>query len=557
MKKENKIHLLFSKTEQKPKENEIIIFPEKDNWNDFGHRIRCHFVIGPINSKDEIYEDIIFFGFQSKKDKKIATINKDVNSLIISTEELTNLSSIFHQNKEGLFSKENIHDFFTMLPNMQSYRKFVSFYGVEIANELLLIMNDLVVKKQKSEHAEWIQNAIETSVFKLGFMRNSEPFFTYNNADSILNGLKEEKFDKISNNLKLAFKLNSFPNQHNLTLKYEHDSLIPKRINILIGKNGLGKSQALNKFCRSALRYKDEENFLIDEHSINGRPMINRLLAIGTPGETSNTFPAERINTQKLYYRRLNLTRNGRTKTSRSTIELLVQLARSEEYIGNDDRWSIFIQSLNKAFGISNIVLQLKNGSYCSLDKIHRGGGEATRLELWSNLDYKSEPFVSFEEGYYPLSSGQLTFFKFALLSSLFIENGSFVLMDEPETHLHPNLISDFINLLDFLLEKTGSFALLATHSAYLVREVSREQVHIFKVDEEKNISIVQPRLRTFGANVDMISEFVFEDNIENRLTYKIIEKVSQKSFETIDKEIGHEISLPSLMTIKRYKDKN
>lgn len=557
MKKENKIHLLFSRIEQKPKENEIIIFPEEDTWNDFGHKIRCHFTIGSINSKDEIYKGSVFFGFQLKKDKKSDKLYKDEHSLIISTEELKNLSSIFSQNKDVLFSKEDIPDFFTMLPDMQSYRKLVSFYGVELANELLLVMNDLVVKKQKSEHNDWIQNVIETSVFKLGFMRNSEPFFTYNNADSILNGLEEEKFDKISNTLKLSFKLNSFPNQHNLTLRYEHDSLIPKRINVLIGKNGLGKSQALNKFCRSALRYKNEEKILIDENSIDGRPMINRLLAIGTPGETSNTFPAERISTQKLFYRRLNLTRNGRTKTSRSTIELLVQLARSEEYIGNNDRWSIFIQSLDKAFGTSNLVLQLKNGSYCSLNKIQRGGGEANRLELWSNLDYKSEPFVSFENEYYPLSSGQLTFFKFALLSSLFIENGSFVLMDEPETHLHPNLISDFIDLLDFLLEKTGSYALLATHSAYLVREVSREQVHVFKVDEEKNISIVPPRLRTFGANVDRISEFVFEDNIENRLTDKIIKNVYQKSFETIDEEIGHEISLPSLMKIKRYKDKN
>ncbi len=556
MKKDNEIHLLFSKTEQKPKENEIIIFPDEDNWNDFGHKIRCHFLIGSINLKDEIYKGSIFFGFQLKKDTKFENLAENDHSLIVSTKELNNLSSIFYQNEERLFSKKDIPDFFTMLPDMQSYRKFVSFYGVELANKLLLTMNDLVVKKQKSEHNDWIRNAIETSVFKLGFMRNSEPFFTYNNADSILNGLEEEKFDKISNTLKLSFKLSSFPNQHNLTLKYEHDSLIPKRINVLIGKNGLGKSQALNKFCRSALRYKNEENFLIDEDSINGRPMINRLLAIGTPGETSNTFPAERISTQKLYYRRLNLTRNGKTKTSRSTIELLVQLARSEEYIGNHDRWSIFIQSLDKAFGTINIVLQLKNGSYCSLDSIQRAGGEQTRLELWSNLDYKSEPFVSFDDEYYPLSSGQLTFFKFALLSSLFIENGSFVLMDEPETHLHPNLISDFIDLLDFLLEKTGSYALLATHSAYLVREVSREQVHVFKIDEEKNISIVPPRLRTFGANVDRISEFVFGDDIENRLIEKIIDKVKQRSFDSIDDEIGNEISLPSLMAIKRHLNK-
>ena len=305
-------------------------------------------------------------------------------------------------------------------------------------------------------------------------------------------------------------------------------------------------------FCRSALRYKEEEHMLVDSKS-KGRPMINRLLAIGTPGETNNTFPAERISSQKLYYRRLNLTRNGKAKTSRGTIELLIQLARLKEYIGEEDRWSIFMQSLNKAFGTENIVLQLKDGSYYPLDKLQRYNSEQIRLELWSKLDLKSEPSFAHAGEYHPLSSGQLTFFKFALLTSLFIENGSFVLMDEPETHLHPNLISDFIDLLDFLLEKTGSFALLATHSVFLVREVSREQVNVFKVDVENNISIVPPRLRTFGANIDRISEFVFGDYIENKLTEKIISRIGNKSFHNIDEEIGDEISLPSLLSIKRH----
>lgn len=555
MNKENNINLIFSNMELVPKQNEIIIFPDKDNWNDFGHRIKCNFVINHASKKNEIYRDTIFFGFQLKKNKEISNINTD--SSIISTNELKNLSSIFNETKENSLSKENMPDFFTMLPNMQSYRKLVHFYGVKLANELLLIMNDLVVRKQKNKHDEWVKNAIETSVFKFGFMRNSEPFFAYSNADSILNGLTEEKFDNISNNLTLTFKLSNFANEHNINLKYSHNSLIPKRINILIGKNGLGKSQALNKFCRSALRYKNEEHFLIDENYFGSRPMINRLLAIGTPGETSNTFPVERLSSQKLYYRRLNLTRNNRTSNSRNTIELLVQLARSEEYIGDSDRWNIFVTSLNKAFENITISLLLKNGSYCSINDLDKNRGEAHRLELFSNLDYSSEPFVFSEGTHSPLSSGQLTFFKFALLSSLFIENGSFVLMDEPETHMHPNLISDFINLLDFLLEKTGSFALLATHSAYLVREVSREQVHVFKVDEEKNISIVQPRLRTFGANVDRISEFVFEDNIENKLIEKILRKIKNRSFNSIDDEIGNEISLPSLMAIKRYIEKN
>ncbi|MHC5791870.1 AAA family ATPase, partial [Streptococcus pyogenes] len=86
-------------------------------------------------------------------------------------------------------------------------------------------------------------------------------------------------------------------------------------------------------------------------------------------------------------------------------------------------------------------------------------------------------PTIAGQDDEYPLSSGQLSFFKFALLACLHIENGSFVLLDEPETHLHPSMISDFITLLDNILERTGSYALIATHSTYFVREVAREQV--------------------------------------------------------------------------------
>ncbi|MBF4349710.1 AAA family ATPase, partial [Vibrio anguillarum] len=79
----------------------------------------------------------------------------------------------------------------------------------------------------------------------------------------------------------------------------------------------------------------------------------------------------------------------------------------------------------------------------------------------------------------------------------------SFVLLDEPETHMHPNMIADFVGLLDQLLEDTGSQALIATHSAYFVREISREQVHVLLKNESDEISIVSPRLRTFGADIE------------------------------------------------------
>jgi energy-coupling factor transporter ATP-binding protein EcfA2 len=95
-------------------------------------------------------------------------------------------------------------------------------------------------------------------------------------------------------------------------------------------------------------------------------------------------------------------------------------------------------------------------------------------------------------------------------------------LFDEPETHLHPNLITEFMQLLHELLEITGSFAVLATHSAYVVREVPRSQVIILREAEPRQVVAITPRLKTLGADVGEISLFVFGDDLFARLVSRI-----------------------------------
>ena len=123
--------------------------------------------------------------------------------------------------------------------------------------------------------------------------------------------------------------------------------------------------------------------------------------------------------------------------------------------------------------------------------------------------------------------------------------------MDEPETHLHPNMISDFVAMLDSLLEATGSQALIATHSAYFVREVSREQVHVFQVKQDNMIDVVPPRLRTFGSDIDSISQFVFEEDIDSRLTSKILRNLGNVTFDKVAEELEKELSLSALMDLQ------
>lgn len=142
----------------------------------------------------------------------------------------------------------------------------------------------------------------------------------------------------------------------------------------------------------------------------------------------------------------------------------------------------------------------------------------------------------------YPLSSGELSFLKFAAQASLHIENGSLLLLDEPETHLHPNFISRFVALLDSLLESTGSAAIIATHSAYFVREVFREQVTVLSANSEGMVLAQRPTLRTFGADVGAISYFVFGED-----------ELSKLASEVEDRLIARKLSWPEVYEL--YKD--
>lgn len=537
------LKVLFSlnKTaEHIPLAGQVIISPVETSWNDFGYKIRCEFKVC-ISEEHRPMEGSMLIGFMAPDN-----IEEKEEELLFYEKKETLWEHLKKADKEVVYS-EDLPPFFTLLPDMQSYRDLYDRFGREGAELFLRTVNDLSQYKDTDE--KWVRKAIDTEVFKLGFMRNSEPFFAYHNANSIIIGEELKSDVAISTSLELKFQLDGFEEPHQLSLKYNHQSIIPKRIFVLIGKNGVGKSESLKAFCRGALQYKDKGLSLVDDDG--KRPLINRIIAIATPGETSNTFPPERRATQKLYYRRLNLTRKG----THNIGDCLVQLARSADEIGGNTRKNLFLDSLYQAgLNPKNIFIQLKTERTINLFSFLQRDGEQDSLIRWASIEHNLDPKLKRGDGLYPLSSGQLTFFKVALLSCLFIENGTFVLMDEPETHMHPNMIVDFIGLLDFLLEKTGSQALIATHSAYFVREVSNEQVAVLSILDHRLVTD-KPRLPTFGATVDSISQFIFQEDTEIRLSEKLYDKVKGKSFSDVEELLGNEISLSALMRLKRMME--
>lgn len=133
------------------------------------------------------------------------------------------------------------------------------------------------------------------------------------------------------------------------------------------------------------------------------------------------------------------------------------------------------------------------------------------------------------------------------------IRYASLVIYDEPETHLHPNAITQLINAIYNLTNEFQSYCILATHSPLIVRELLSSNVYIME-REENILSIRKPIRETFGENLTVITEDIFGNNsIPNQ--YKEILNhlvLSGKTFDEIVSLISTE-NIPLSLNTRIY----
>lgn len=107
------------------------------------------------------------------------------------------------------------------------------------------------------------------------------------------------------------------------------------------------------------------------------------------------------------------------------------------------------------------------------------------------------------------LSSGELSMlYRFLPLITNIVDN-SLVFIDEPETHLHPIWLQEFVEYLNELFNDYKSHFILATHSPLIVSDVPMECIiGLQKVNNE--ISQYMPKDRTLGGSSNDILRNVF-----------------------------------------------
>ena len=143
------------------------------------------------------------------------------------------------------------------------------------------------------------------------------------------------------------------------------------------------------------------------------------------------------------------------------------------------------------------------------------------------------------------LSSGQLQILKLITYICENIRMSSLLIIDEPEIHLHPQFILEFMTTLGELLSSFDSFAIIATHSPLVVREIANKQVFLMKRVDGDIPQVAPVNFDTFGEDATILYKNIFGYSENDSYFTRVVTKMlKEKGYNSVVKELEQHMHL-------------
>lgn len=384
---------------------------------------------------------------------------------------------------------EKLDDTFFSVGQDDSYYLNLNKLGSTIRDEILSSLNDIA----KSETI--YDKAIDEEVTKESLLRDISISSVIGQFRRIANGgsrLTEYEFKYI------LPKLDDSQERTILSFHVEPESNPPTNIHVLIGRNGVGKTQMLTRMRDSF--FSQEENavssiyggfeFNIANNEYADGSFSNLVFVTFSAFDGSNPYPNK--TNKNINYAYVGLKQEASDEgTNRPPKDL--------QTLSNE-----FSESLSKC-RIGAKKYRLNNAlQILEADPLFKEYN-ISDIQNAAEAVYKSKAREIFSK----LSSGH----KIVLLtiSRLVetVEEKTLVLMDEPETHLHPPLLSAFIRALSDLLIDRNGVAIIATHSPVVLQEVPKSCVLMLRRSGNHTVS-ERLDIESFGESVGILTYKVF-----------------------------------------------
>jgi len=306
-----------------------------------------------------------------------------------------------------------------------------------------------------------------------------------------------------------------------LAFKVDPSSSPPSNIHVLIGRNGVGKSTVLNGIAKVIVASSDRP--LGEEGGRRPWQQFSNVVSVSFSAFDSFaplSLPQDRPGLPYHYV--------GLKKISNSSGEE-VQESKGPAALGREMSQSVKTCLVGARHGRLTRALRLLEGDpiFASIgigDLI----GDAPGAEVFEAL-----PKI-----FGRLSSGhKIVLLTIAKLVET-VEEKSLVLLDEPEAHLHPPLLSAFVRALSDLLTNRNGMAIVATHSPVVLQEVPSNCV--WKLQRIENvITRDRPRIETFGENSGILTDEVFGLEVTATGFHKLLAEVASEASD-YDEALEH-----------------
>jgi AAA15 family ATPase/GTPase len=410
----------------------------------------------------------------------------------------TNLPAKFKVIEENQFSLGQSADYYQDIINL----------GSNVSVEIFMALNDIAYSE------EIFERAIKEEVTKKSLMRD-----VYENTVI-------EQFRRIANGgdflASYSFKYEmpeSLSSNNTFIFEVHPSSLPPTNIHAIIGTNGSGKTSALKGILAKYLEENSELSFasaIYVSFSVFDNINLNQefsYIGIRNPDTTNKSL----------------------SDLSNEFKESIKNLIRRKQ-----------ISKLLEILPILNADLNFASYSWETIIQEH--------MEMQSITQNSEKTLKKLIEIFGVLSSGhKIVLLTTAKLVDLIAEK-TLIIIDEPETHLHPPLLSAFIRAISELIIRENAVAILATHSPVVLQEIPKSCVSILRRNGDY-AQVQAPRYETFGENIGVLTEEIFGLEMTETGFHRLLKNAVNEnpSYEDILKKFNNQLSLEAKSVVRAY----
>jgi len=469
-----------------PENTKNTILLSVNNWNDFGYITL--FEINYVNSKGEIIE----IGAV-----RIARVGQKIGI----TERVLSVGETF----------ENLHKNFFSLGSEDTYYENLNLISEELKDFVLYGLNDIAFDNEQ------LIRVIYEDVTEVSLLRDISYSTVVNQFRRIANGGAR------LTNYSFIYSLPLRQQQIEFNVVAEQNP--PTNIQTIIGSNGVGKSYLLNNMINNLL---NPSNFQKTGHftfrSLNENDKFSNLICISFSSFDEYDFQLKN-NTSGIKYHYIG-SKNVSEDKHHSINDFADDFTASIELILSSQKFTRW----------KNIVMELESDPIFRSEDFIEFIPESNFENIKDNLNQK----------FRRLSSGhKVILFTITKLVEL-LQEKSLVFFDEPETHLHPPLLSSFIRALSKLLINRNAVCIMTTHSPIVLQEVP--QSCIYKLTRMGEFSkFERPQIETFGENIGVLTNEIFGLEITEAGYYKLLKEIVYENdtyegaLHSINKKLGIE----------------